>query len=117
MRSQGAPLRGQPGLLWGLGVPPSGARRGQALQAQAQRRRRRLEGKVFREPFREGAEGCGFLKVFSRNGGGGVGVYAGPALILRSKAHERARLCTQGVYKEVVLHAGEVLPTDRKEDV
>jgi hypothetical protein len=90
MRSEGAPLRGQPGLLWGLGVPPSGARRGQALQEEAQRRRR-LEGKVFREPSREGAEGSGFLKVLSRNGGGGVGVYAGPALLLRRKPYERAR--------------------------
>ena len=77
MRSQGAPLRGQPGLLWGVGVPQSGARRGQALQAQAQGRR--LESKVFRDPSREGAEGSGFLKVHGRNGGGGVGIYAGPS--------------------------------------
>jgi hypothetical protein len=57
-------------------VPQSGARRGQALQAEAQGR---LEGKVFSEPSREGAEGSGFLKVHARNGGGGVGVYAGPS--------------------------------------
>jgi hypothetical protein len=89
MRSEGAPLRGQPGLLWGLGVPQSGARRGQALQAEAQGRR--LEGKGFREPSREGGEGSAFLKVRSRNGGGGAGVYAGPALLLRRKAHARVR--------------------------
>jgi hypothetical protein len=58
-------------------VPQSGARRGQALQEEAQGR---LESKVFREPSREGgAEGSGFLKVHGRNGGGGVGVYAGPS--------------------------------------
>jgi hypothetical protein len=97
MRSEGAPLRGQPGLLWGLGVPPSGARRGQALQAEAQGRRR-LEGKVFSEPSREGAEGFGFLKVLSRDGGGGIGIYAGPALLLRRRPHERERGFVYEVY-------------------
>src|SRR5215207_7015523 len=82
MPAGGAPLPGQPALLWGLGVPPFGARQRQALQAQErqrqrrQRRRRRsrgpqLESKVFREPSREGGEGSAFLKVRSRDGGGG----------------------------------------------
>ena len=83
-------------------MPQSGARRGQALQAEAQGRR--LEGKVFRDPSGEGGEGSAFLKLRSRNGGGGVGINAGPALLVPR-------------YKEVVLQAGEVLSTERKEDV
>ena len=53
-----------------------------------------------------------------RNGGGGIGVYAGPALLLLGKAREGVRGVVLKMYiEEVVLQAGEVLPTDQKEDV
>jgi hypothetical protein len=108
MPSEGAPLHGQPAVLWGIGVPwrtlPS---------AEEWRQRRLIESKVPREPSRGGGEGSGFLKLRSRNGGGGaVSTPVPPSVCVERRMRGRGF-----VYKEVVFQAGEVLPTDQKVDL